>query len=141
MPRRGVGDFPNQLWVRDRFDRGGAVSPASQPGGATPSDDTPIPAIRVITIGGSRFVALPDLTIPASTANRIVIRGANPKRISLVVSNNDAATPARIGDSTVDATHGVRVAGGGSIRISATGEIYAISEGAAITFSMSEELE
>lgn len=91
----------------------------------------------VTLVGGTRFSALADIVV---TGTKTLLRPADETRVALVATNNSGATAVRIGGASVTTTQGVRLGPGGSIRVTAATEIYAISEGANVTMSMSEEL-
>ena len=97
------------------------------------------PPIAVVLRGGSRFAALADLQIVAG--QRTLVRAADPTRISLIITNNDVANNIRVGDSSVTAAQGVRLAAGSSMRITSVSDIWVVGEGAAtVVISLSEEL-
>lgn len=123
LTRRGAGDVQPPQWEE--------VTPyAHAPGGSGP--------VPVVVLGGGKFQSLADRQV---TATRGIIRAASIVRISLVITNNDAAVNVRIGDENTDATHGVRVGPGLSMRVTARGDIYAITDGGATAIiSMSEEI-
>lgn len=87
--------------------------------------------------GGRQFTPIPDVTV---TNAATLLRAASESRIALVLTNNDAAVNIRVGDSTVTNARGVRLPAGASMTFTATSAIYAISEGANVTVSLSEEL-
>lgn len=91
----------------------------------------------VTLLGGSRFVAIPDVTVGVSTTK---VRDANTSRLGLVCVNIDPTNSIRMGDITVGATNGVRLAPGGSIVITATSTIYGFSEAGSVQLACSEEL-
>lgn len=121
--RRGAGDVQPPQWAD--------VTPyAHAPGGSGP--------VPVIVLGGGKLQSLSDRAI---TTAKTIIRAASSARVSLIITNNDPAINIRVGDENTDATHGVRLGPGQSMRISARGDIYAITDGGATaTISMSEEI-
>lgn len=70
-----------------------------------------------------------------------LLRAANSIRISLSGTNNDAGVNIRIGDATVTATKGQRVGPGSSFKTGVVAAVYAISEGANVTVSLTEETQ
>jgi len=90
----------------------------------------------VIQIGGSRFTELADIPVPNT---RTLLRPADHHRVALVPTNNDAAVNVRIGGQGVGPAQGVRLFASSSMRVTSRAEIYAISEGATVTLSMTEE--
>lgn len=121
--RRGAGDVQPPQWEE--------VTPyAHAPGGSGP--------VPVIVLGGGKLQALADRAI---TTTKTIIRAASSARVSLIITNNDPAVSIRVGDENTDGSHGVRLGPGVSMRISARGDIYAITDGgASATVSMSEEI-
>ena len=91
---------------------------------------------RAWGIGGGSFVSRADVSVAGGAT---VLGVANAARIALVCTNNDSLIAVRVGDANVTATRGVRLAPGGIISVSATSAISAISEGAAVAVSCSEE--
>lgn len=89
------------------------------------------------TTGGRRFVSIPDVVVPAALT---LLRAADEARVGLVIVSTDAAVGVRLGDDLATATRGARLGPGASATITATGAVYAFSEGAAVTLSLAEEL-
>lgn len=86
---------------------------------------------------GNLFTPLDDVAV---TNAATLLRAANDDRFALILTNHSDTVHIRIGDATVTATRGVRLYAGASMTVTATSSIYAISEGANVTVSRSEEL-
>lgn len=88
--------------------------------------------------GGSRFTPVADVTV---TNSATLVKAANPSRVALNCTNNDASVHVRWAGSTVTATLGQRIPANSAIEIKNIGAVYMISEGANVTVSCTEELQ
>jgi len=77
-----------------------------------------------------------DVTV---TGTALLIRAANSRRVSLSCTNHSSTVALRWGDSTVTSAKGMRIPAGASIEIRNRAAIYALSEGASVTVSCTEE--
>lgn len=92
--------------------------------------------IRTILRGGTVSTPLSDITVSGSAT---LVRAANPSRVMLTCTNNHTGLAARLGDATITTTRGVRIPAGASVSIGGVYAVFAISEGASLTFSCTED--
>lgn len=87
---------------------------------------------------GPTITGIADITV---TGAATVLRGANNARESLSCTNNDATVNIRVAGSNVTATRGQRVAAGATFKTESKGSVQAISEGANVAVSCTEETQ
>src|SRR5438105_14180399 len=90
-----------------------------------------------IKVGGSRLQSHPDLSVGGT---RQLIRQRDMNRVGIVITNHSSTVNVRLGDYAIGIAQGVRLGAGQSITLTTCDEIWAISEGAAVTLSFTEEL-
>ena len=87
--------------------------------------------------GASR--TLTDLADVVVTGTATLLRAASVGRVFLSGTNTHASVAIRVGGATTSATRGQRVAAGAAFETTTQGAVYAASEGADVTTSLSEE--
>jgi hypothetical protein len=95
------------------------------------------PTVPTVVTGGATITPISDVTV---TNVATLLRAAHSSRLALSGTNNDGAVNIRFGDSTTTATKGQRVAFGATFKTTVTAAVFAISEGANVTVSLTEEV-
>lgn len=95
-------------------------------------------ATAVAEIVPAVITPIADVTV---TNVATLLRAANSARLSLSGTNNDGGVNIRIGDATVTAARGQRIGPGASFKTTVVAAVYAISEGANVTVSLTEETQ
>ncbi len=110
-------------------------------------DDTdPLQAVRLIataagalrTSGGASttITTVADQTGVGTTATSLA--AANTGRTSVIVQNIGATNQARVGDTNITITRGVRLAPGESVTFETTAQIFGLSEASTTDFAVTE---
>jgi hypothetical protein len=93
--------------------------------------------VPTVQTGGSTITPITDVTV---TNVATLLRAANNSRLVLGGTNDDPGVNMRIGDATVAAAKGQRIAAGAAFKTNVTAAVFGISEGANIVVSLTEEV-